>query len=50
MVVKTSIKCPHCLEDSGHYLEDIMFLVLLHDLLCKSCGKVVITANRILFE
>ena len=46
----TPIICPHCHQDSGYTNEGIMFLVIYYDLLCKHCGKVVVSAPTVRFN
>ena len=41
------ILCPHCHNPSGYTTNGLMFLVIMHDLLCLRCGKVVIAVQKI---
>jgi len=50
MYKKTPIICPHCKKDTGYTQEGLMFCVVTEDLKCPYCQKVVVPANKTLFD
>jgi len=50
MYSEHKIKCPHCKKDTGYTVEGFMYCLIENDILCPHCNRVVIKANRPMYE